>query len=91
MRPNSGASRCMRENVGGAAICTSHFSSPGSAFIRTCTAKVWIPFRAITSGNENKQTMKLQGVDQLDQNSSPAAVHPHTAHQELRSSESCTK
>lgn len=36
MRPNKGASLCIRENVGGAAISTSHFVKLGSTLIRTC-------------------------------------------------------
>ena len=36
MMPNSGARRCTRENVGGAAISTSHLVKLGSARMRTC-------------------------------------------------------
>ena len=36
MMPNSGASLWLRENVGSAAISTSHFVKLGSARIRTC-------------------------------------------------------
>ncbi len=39
MMPKRGASLCVRENVGSAAISTSHLVKLGSARIRTCMGK----------------------------------------------------
>jgi hypothetical protein len=50
MMRNSGARRCTRENVGGAAISTSHLVKLGSARMRTCTRRhqVFMRMRACT-------------------------------------------
>lgn len=47
MMPNSGARRCTRENVGGAAISTSHLVKLGSARMRTYEHRHQDPMRHV--------------------------------------------
>lgn len=70
MMPNSGARRCTRENVGGAAISTSHLVKLGSARMRTCERRYQDPMQ------HGKET--LFSDIQLKQHQNVEGHAPHT-------------